>query len=158
MTLPIKALSVRQPWAWAIIHAGKDVENRSWQAVNHGLNQRGPIAIHASGAMTKADYEAARDFMATIGVACPDPADLWRGGIVGEVEIVDVVKQSESPWFFGPRGLILANPGACTFIPAKGRLGFFNWRSNITEKPPKPARWMQPNLPTARKTAQGSLL
>lgn len=36
------ALSVRQPWAWAIIFAGKDIENRSWQAVNHGLNQRRP--------------------------------------------------------------------------------------------------------------------
>ena len=23
------ALSIRQPWAWAILHAGKDVENRS---------------------------------------------------------------------------------------------------------------------------------
>ena len=22
------AVSIRQPWAWAVIHAGKDVENR----------------------------------------------------------------------------------------------------------------------------------
>src|SRR5271166_5383927 len=29
MTEPMLALSIRQPWAWAIIHAGKDVENRS---------------------------------------------------------------------------------------------------------------------------------
>lgn len=35
--IPHLALSVRQPWAWAIIHAGKDIENRTWQAVNHGL-------------------------------------------------------------------------------------------------------------------------
>ena len=25
-----KAISIRQPWAWAIIHAGKRVENRRW--------------------------------------------------------------------------------------------------------------------------------
>lgn len=24
------AISVRQPWAWAVFAAGKDVENRSW--------------------------------------------------------------------------------------------------------------------------------
>jgi len=31
--LPSIALSVRQPWAWAIIHAGKPVENRSKLAI-----------------------------------------------------------------------------------------------------------------------------
>jgi hypothetical protein len=25
-----KALSIRQPWAWAIVEDFKDVENRSW--------------------------------------------------------------------------------------------------------------------------------
>ena len=39
---PIKALTVRQPWAWAIALAGKDVENRSWRT-----GYRGPLAIHA---------------------------------------------------------------------------------------------------------------
>lgn len=28
--LPPLALSIRQPWAWAILCAGKDIENRSW--------------------------------------------------------------------------------------------------------------------------------
>lgn len=49
--LPTIALSVRQPWAWAIIYAGKDIENRSWQAVNRGLKQRGRVAIHAAKGM-----------------------------------------------------------------------------------------------------------
>ena len=26
----MKALTIKQPWAWAIIHAGKDIENRDW--------------------------------------------------------------------------------------------------------------------------------
>jgi len=26
--LPVKALSIRQPWVWAILNAGKRVENR----------------------------------------------------------------------------------------------------------------------------------
>jgi len=39
------ALSVLQPWAWAIIHAGKTIENRDWR---HGCAHRGPLYIHAS--------------------------------------------------------------------------------------------------------------
>ncbi len=62
--LPELALSVRQPWAWAIIYASKDIENRSWQAVNHGLRQRGRIAIHASKGMTREEYEDASEFIA----------------------------------------------------------------------------------------------
>ena len=27
----MKALSIRPPWAWAILHAAKDVENRTWK-------------------------------------------------------------------------------------------------------------------------------
>ncbi len=38
----MKALSVRQPFAWAIVHGGKDVENRSW-----ATSYRGPVLIHA---------------------------------------------------------------------------------------------------------------
>ena len=38
-------LTVIQPWAWAIAHGGKDVENRSWP-YPHELH-RHRIAIHA---------------------------------------------------------------------------------------------------------------
>jgi hypothetical protein len=40
----VKALTVQQPWAWAIVHGGKDVENRSR---NLAGSYRGPVAIHA---------------------------------------------------------------------------------------------------------------
>ena len=26
----MKALTIKQPWAWAILHGGKDIENRNW--------------------------------------------------------------------------------------------------------------------------------
>ena len=51
---------------------------------------------------------------------------MLRGGIIGSVELVDVVEQSASPWFFGPVGFVLRNPKPCKFIPMKGQLGFFN--------------------------------
>nr|WP_321482314.1 ASCH domain-containing protein [uncultured Cohaesibacter sp.] len=140
--LPDLALSVRQPWAWAIILAGKDVENRSWQAVNHGLNVRGRIAIHASKGMKRDEYEATAAFMRSIGVECPPAADLLRGGIIGSVEVIDVVKESDSRWFFGPRGLVLANPLPCEFKPCSGALGYFYWRKRPVIDPVRPACWM----------------
>ena len=44
----MKALSVRQPWAYAIIYALKDIENRGWP-----INYRGDILIHAAKTCTK---------------------------------------------------------------------------------------------------------
>ena len=40
----MKVLSVRQPWAHAIVSGEKDVENRTRNVVGAW---RGPIAIHA---------------------------------------------------------------------------------------------------------------
>ena len=49
----MRALTVRQPWAWAIIHGGKDVENR----VRSLGPYRGPVAIHAGLALDH-EYDA----------------------------------------------------------------------------------------------------
>lgn len=142
--LPKLALSVRQPWAWAIIHAGKDIENRSWQAVNHGLKTRRRIAIHAAKGLTRDEYEGTAEFMASIGVDCPAACDLLRGGIIGSVDVIDVVTESESRWFFGPRGLVLGNPQPCELIPAIGALGYFIWEPASTDILPTPNKWMLP--------------
>jgi hypothetical protein len=70
----MRAISVRQPHAWAIIHGGKDVENRSQRAAfqfKPAIGER--VLIHASKGMTAAEYENAAAFMACIGVRCPPP-------------------------------------------------------------------------------------
>lgn len=150
--LPRLALSVRQPWPWAILFAGKDIENRSWQAVNHGLNQRGRIALHASKGMTRDEYEDAAEFMVGIGVTAPPPHELPRGCIVGSVEVIDVVTKSESKWFFGPRGLVLRDPTPCEPIPCIGALGYFEWKPS-DDAMPAPARWMLPKQPSPDQPA-----
>jgi hypothetical protein len=38
-----RVLSIHPEWAWAIMFAGKDVENRDWPTTN-----RGRLLIHAS--------------------------------------------------------------------------------------------------------------
>lgn len=155
MALPALALSVRQPWAWAIIFGGKDIENRSWQAVNHGgLHRRGRVAIHAAKGMTRQEYLSAVEFMRGCGApSCPPARDLSRGGIIGSVEIIGVVRESESPWFVGSRGLVLCNAEPCEFIPVVGSLGYFEWRASPAAQVPPPARWM---LPADARAAKAS--
>lgn len=96
----MKALSIKQPWAHAILHFGKDIENRDWST-----NFRGTVAIHASKGMTKDDYESfvicASDLMVNTEAEIhliPEFFELTRGAILGTVEIVDCVSKSSSPF------------------------------------------------------------
>lgn len=142
--LPRLALSVRQPWAWAILHAGKDIENRSIGAVRY-MQIRTRIAVHASKGMTREEYEEGRDFMRGRGVACPPAAELIRGGIIGSVYVAAIAGVSASKWFIGPRGLVLREPVPCDFVPAVGQLGYFEWKPSGGAEPP--ARWMMAPAP-----------
>lgn len=116
----MKALSIRQPWAWLIIHGGKDIENRLWHTA-----VRGPVLIHASTKMTKEEYAAAYEVALQNNVELPAFDDLERGGIVGMATITACVTQSASPWFFGPHGFVLAKPKPLKFHECKGALNFF---------------------------------
>ncbi|CDX49161.1 conserved hypothetical protein [Mesorhizobium plurifarium] len=155
--IPRLALSVRQPWAYAIVMGWKPVENRSWRAPNPALKFRGEFAVHAAQGMTRAEYEDAAHLFRSLGHDCPAPADLPRGGIVGAATVVDIVKEHDSPWFFGPRALVLADERAVDFVPSSGALGFFEWKPMDAADLPKPARWMLPPE-TPAPIAQGSLL
>lgn len=120
----MKALSIRQPWAWLILFAGKDIENRDWST-----NVRGRILIHASKGMTRDEYENALDLRdaitPTIGPELPPFEMLERGGIVGSVDLYGCVHESTSPWFYGRHGFQLRDPKPTPFRPYRGQLGFF---------------------------------
>lgn len=133
-------LSIRQPWAWLILHAGKNIENRDWPT-----KVRGPILVHAGKGMTRDEYDDAHDTYLDVlferfggglppGLPeLPDFEELPRGGIVGQVEIVDCVDASGSSWFFGRYGFKLANPRPLSFIPYRGQLGFFQVPDTILQ-------------------------
>lgn len=118
------AISIRQPWAWLILHACKDVENRTWPT-----KVRGRVLIHASKGMTRAEYFDACDFYHSIEpfdpVVIPNFGELSRGGIVGAMNITDCVTESKSSWFFGPYGFVISSAMTLPFAPCKGSLGFF---------------------------------
>jgi hypothetical protein len=123
----MKALSIRQPWAWLIVNGHKDIENRTWPSY-----RRGPILIHASKGMTKAEYEDVLDMLAwqpgiyEHKIVLPAFDALERGGIVGRATIADSLTASTSPWFFGPHGFLLRDVTKLPFIEFKGALGFFD--------------------------------
>ena len=116
----MKAISIRQPWAWCILH-GKPVENRGWWT-----SYRGPILLHAAKGMTQDEYHECRGFAAHLGIAVPPADELPRGGIVGRAILVSCVREHASRWFFGPYGFVLADVEALPFTPLKGMQGLFN--------------------------------
>lgn len=117
----MKCLSIRQPWADAIIHFGKDIENRDWPTRFRGL-----VLIHAGKAFGRDEHDDVDTVKRMIGRA---PYQLLQkpllGGIVGIAEIVDCVTESDSKWFFGKYGFVIRNARSLPFIPMKGALGFF---------------------------------
>jgi hypothetical protein len=126
-----RAISMRQPYAWAITHGGKDVENRGASArrlFESAVGER--VLIHASKGMTAAEYENAAAFMASIGVRCPRREALQFGGVIGSVFVREIVARSDSPWFRkGATALVFADARPERFMPVRGQTGLFRVQS-----------------------------
>jgi len=141
----MKALSIKQPWAWLICAGHKDVENRNWwihmpPLLNYPATPR-RIYVHASKTFDVEGYEKltlqSYDPDSPIGKAIEAITPIkffFRGAIIGEVDIVgckyrygDENNNLYSPWHeVGMYGLLLANPILYDKpIPCKGKLGFF---------------------------------
>jgi len=115
----LKALSIRQPWAWLIVNGYKDIENRVWSA-----NVRGPVLIHAGQSKAATTPEALAYLKRKYRVA-DLPDTFATGGIVGIAEITDCVQHHRSKWFQGPYGWVLTNARRLPFKPCRGQLKFF---------------------------------
>ena len=126
----MKALTIHQPWAWAIVAGLKAVENRTWRTP-----YRGPLAIHAG--ISERSLEHGTRFCERHGIAVP--ADLVLGAVIGVVELVDVVPvadRPDDPWASGPWCWVLADPRPLeTPVAARGMPGLFEVRLPQTESP-----------------------
>ena len=171
----MKALSIRQPWVWAILHAGKRIENRKRRT-----HYRGTILLHASQGMTVDDCCQAWDYIRS---ATDSPFSRYRdivrlqsgiaavqrfprGAIVGVAALVDCIDSQpidteQAQWWTGPIGWVLSDVIAFERpIPCKGVLGLWN-------VPPKVAvkvlsewdsvveRSLRDPSPTLRRRTQG---
>ncbi len=115
----MRALVVKQPWAWAIMDGRKRIENRSWTT-----RYRGPVAIIAGA--SRSSLSSATQFLSGLGIE--RPADLPFGCILGVVNLVDVIRPSQSsgPFAEGPWCWVLENPIKLERpVPFRGQLGLF---------------------------------
>jgi hypothetical protein len=155
----MKTLSLRQPWLWAILHAGKRIENRVM--VVRGERRpptwhryRGPILLHAAKGCTRKEFHQACTWMERRGgVETMHPMileDLPRGGIVGLARIVDVVPpcagsggrcQCKAALSFGlswhmpdQYGFVLTDVEPLPFTPCTGMLGLWDFDEKLLSK------------------------
>lgn len=154
----MRILTVRQPWAWSIIHGGKDVENRSR---NIAGGYRGPVAIHVAqsaacriGEHLRGDhFDFERD---RSGYLARSPRLAWpyrlpyvEGHIIGLVDLTDVhdgasCSGGEDPdgptacslWAMtGYQHLVLANPRPLnSLVLATGRLGLWKPTPDLADQ------------------------
>lgn len=109
----MKTISIRQPWAWAILNAGKRIENRERKdgRMPSLCSHRGPLLIHAAKGCTAAEWGDARQWMRErrlVSEFGPDSTGMYsdgcprlpslrepeRGGIVGVCNVVGHVVPS----------------------------------------------------------------
>jgi hypothetical protein len=126
VTLP--CLSLRQPWAWLVLHGGKNIENRKWNT-----RHRGTFLIHAAKGMTIDEWHDAFHFAEQAlppdrWAALDMPCQPERGGIVGAARLVRVHEPgaSGSAWqMAGQFGFELESITPLPFRAYRGALGFF---------------------------------
>lgn len=130
---PLKALTIRQPWAQLIVDGVKRYETRDWRPLT--IDVGGRFAIHAAVTID--------------GAACArfgyDEWTIPAGVVVAVVRLLDVIPTSEGPHLEDPverdRELAMGDWGADRWawrlevvdrlaqpVPAVGRLGLWEWR------------------------------
>lgn len=116
----MRALTIKQPWADAIVHGTKRTENRTWQTTH-----RGPVIIHAGAGY---DQHAGRIIPDLHALSTwPDT----RGAVLATADLTDVHYSADGECCptWGEANTyhwVLDNirPLAAP-VPAKGRLGLW---------------------------------
>jgi hypothetical protein len=124
------ALSIRQPWAWAIMHAGKDIENRTWWPAKRVIGKT--ILIHTGKKADAEDWDSVADIC---GIRPPPRLPL--GAFVGHVRLVRAVSVDQlpdNPWAFGPVCFVLADQQPLREpLPSRGQLGFWQVPTTLVD-------------------------
>ena len=98
----MKAISIKQPWAYLIAAGIKDIENRTWKCPEKYIGER--VLIHASASAPK----SIRELLNADQIDTVFKSDLYNdadfakqystGAIIGSIEIVDCVVNHQSIW------------------------------------------------------------
>ena len=145
----MKAISIKQPWAYLIAAGIKDIENRTWKCPEKYIGER--VLIHANAKplangkcishwLTEEQYRFMTFITPTNKQLDACFLEHYNSAIIGSVEIVDCVVNHTSIWAEKtnlPEQLsneciwnwVLANPILFDepILGIKGKLGFWNY-------------------------------
>lgn len=97
----IKAITIRQPWAYLIAAGFKDVENREINRNRGRIKYRGVIYIHAGKKTSTIRFTQAQEDEIDRHPGLREEiekAKKMTGMIIGKVEFVNCVRNSDSLW------------------------------------------------------------
>jgi hypothetical protein len=140
----VRCLSVQQPWAWALLEGGKDVENRTWKTP-----YRGPLLIHAGKRFDTEAYEywpECADYTDEQWLQVETDAFSTLGAIIGVVNLDKVDEPyglaSASEW--AANGMFhwcVSKPRVFLEpIPYRGQLGLFDVPDEVVREALERAR------------------
>ncbi len=115
---PTRAITLHRPWAYAVAHLGKSIENRTWKCP---LRPGEWLAIHAGKKWDK----AAPTWVESMGLGTMPPEDQHPTGIVAVARFHRNITESDSLWFVGPVGWEFDQVVAIDPIPARGKQGIW---------------------------------
>jgi len=123
----MKALTLKHPWAFAICHMGKRIENRSWMppprlightiAIHGGMQPKARAALEDIAAVGR---DLLRRFGIPEGFSDVTLQEMIMPGIVATATLSAVLRNSRDPWFdhsgYGwglSNVMVLPSPIAC---------------------------------------------
>lgn len=117
----IWGLTIKQPWAAAIIHGPKRIENRNWQPSNARIGEF--IAIHAGKTV---DTHMMTEHFIWDTMQCTFGKDqIVTSSIIGIAVLAGFVTESDDPWFKGKIGWLLKEVAAIEPVPCAGKQGLW---------------------------------
>ena len=131
----MKALTIRQPHAWAVARGLKTIENRPWS-----VTYRGPVMIHAGQVLGSAlAFHEVTELAGRAGVEVPllgqpgAPTETAFGAVIAVADLVRSHRWVEcrhrcDPWAHPEKAhLRLANPRILAYpVPATGNTIMWN--------------------------------
>jgi hypothetical protein len=124
----MKALTLWQPWAHAIVHLGKRIENRRWPPPKYLKGQA--FAIHAGKGFDEDSTEELKRFGMLARHVGRDYFD--RGAVVAVARLkgsetdIEKIDGTQRFWFAGPVGWILTDVRPVRPVVCRGAQGLWN--------------------------------
>lgn len=131
---PFTALTIWQPWAWAITAGLKLVENRTWAPFGRWGQPGQVVAIHAAARQAElADVAMVRELAVLAGRGLEVPREFVHGAITALATVDRIVRsrgelaEDQQPWWVGPVGWVLRDVRALpTPIACRGQQGLWH--------------------------------